>query len=318
MKRHPPAGVQRPPDPDGQDGLASVRGRVPEPVQHELQELFGLGLYESRVLLSLLRLASASAVQIAQFAGVPRTSVYQALQSLSLKGLAERVPSGGAAMWACPSREAVLDRLEALLEENQIQRRQALEARTAEEATRAEQLRRLVAATFGEIPGGRGAYVHVLGAAARVKQAYEEILYGAQSGVMMFTRPPYAAPAGYVNPAVLDVLARGLPFRAVYEAANTDQPEFIDYHRAGVQARVVATLPMKLVIVDGATALIGLIDPVLAEDGYPVTMLIEHPGFAGFAATSFEITWQSGVPYTPPLEPPAAAADAGIALRPRG
>lgn len=273
---------------------------MPESLQRELQELFGLGLYESRVLLSLLRLASASAVQIAQFAGVPRTSVYQALESLSLKGLAERRPTGGTASWACPSREAVLLRLEGILEQAQEERRNALEAQTLDEMSRATALRRVFAHTFGETGAGAGAYVHVLGTAARVKQAYEEILVGAREQVMMFTRPPYAAAAGYVNPAVLDVLGRALPFRAVYMAAHTDQPEFLDYYRAGVEARVVADLPMKLVLVDRSKALIGLTDPILAEDGYPVTMLIEHPGFAAYLAMSFEFVWQAGVPYVPP------------------
>lgn len=282
-------------------GEPPISGRVPEPLQRELQELFGLGLYESRVLLSLLRLASASAAQIAQFAGVPRTSVYQALQSLSLKGLAERLPAGGTATWACPSREAVLSRLDAILEESQEQRRQALEERTAAEIVRASTLRHVVAQTFGAASKGTGAYVHILGTAARVKQAYEEILAGASIDVMMFTVPPYAAPAGYVNPAVLGVLERRVPFRAVYAAGHTDQPEFVDYHRAGVEARVVADLPMKLVLVDRERALIGLTDPVLAENGYPVTMLIEHPGFAGFLAACFELTWETGVPYEPPV-----------------
>lgn len=284
-------------------------GRVPEPLQRELQDLFGLGLYESRVLLSLLRLASASAAQIAQFAGVPRTSVYQALQSLSLKGLAERLPAGGTATWACPSREAVLSRLEAILEESQEQRRQQLDDRTAAELVRVGQLRRVVAQTFGAAAEGTGAYVHILGTAARVKQAYEDILGAARTNVMMFTRPPYVAPAGYVNPAVLDVLERRVPFRAVYAAGLTHQPEFVDYHRAGVQARVVAELPMKLVLVDRAKALIGLTDPVLAEVGYPVTMLIEHPGFATFLAGCFELTWDLGVAYEPPIEAATAPID---------
>ena len=299
-------------------GESKVSGPVPEPLQRELQDLFGLGLYESRVLLSLLRVASASAVQIAQFAGVPRTSVYQALQSLSLKGLAERAPGSGAALWACPSREAVQSRLEAILEESQEQRRQALDARTAEELTRVASLRQVMAQTFGATAAGTGAYVHILGTASRVKQAYEEILGAATTSVMMFTRPPYAAPAGYVNPAVLDVLARRVPFRAVYASGHTDQPEFLDYHRAGVEARVTPELPMKLVLVDRKVALIGLTDPILAEDGYPVTMLIEHPGFATFLADTFELTWRSATPYVPPAEllEPAAAGSEGASAQP--
>lgn len=46
-------------------------------------EALGCSGYEAAVLMALMRLGSANALQLARLARVPRTSVYQVLESLS-------------------------------------------------------------------------------------------------------------------------------------------------------------------------------------------------------------------------------------------
>jgi len=50
---------------------------------------FGLSEYEARVLLTLLAKGELTAKEISQFSGVPRTSVYEVMRSLTEKGIVE-------------------------------------------------------------------------------------------------------------------------------------------------------------------------------------------------------------------------------------
>lgn len=57
---------------------------------------FGLSDYESKVLLTLLAKGELSAAEIATYSGVPRTSVYEVVRSLTFKGVVEE--AGGKPM----------------------------------------------------------------------------------------------------------------------------------------------------------------------------------------------------------------------------
>jgi len=86
------------------EGVSSDSGH--EAIQREFEEL-GLSPYQAGVLLALMRLGSANSLQLARASAVPRTSTYQVLEELGLKGLAVRIPGDGPAVWASPGREEV-------------------------------------------------------------------------------------------------------------------------------------------------------------------------------------------------------------------
>lgn len=71
------------------------------------------------MLLALLRTGTANTAALAELSGVPRTSVYQVMDSLTSQGLAGSVPSHGSATWFCPGWEVVVDRLDAAREGEQ-------------------------------------------------------------------------------------------------------------------------------------------------------------------------------------------------------
>lgn len=73
--------------------------------------------YGARLLLALLRTGSGTSAQLAELSGVPRTSVYSVMETLSEEGLVEAVPTVGPAVWTCPSWEVVVDLLDAAEEE---------------------------------------------------------------------------------------------------------------------------------------------------------------------------------------------------------
>jgi sugar-specific transcriptional regulator TrmB len=266
-------------------------GPIPESLLRDFEEL-DLSPYEARVLLALLRLGSANTAQLARHSGVPRTSTYQVLEELNRKGLAQRVSVEGPAVWASPGREEVFDRLDAAQEERLRQHR----ARTA-------RLRDVLAQTFPETPDAAAPYVHVLQGASQVSTIYDKLLADVEQELLVFNRPPYSFPPDQVNQAVLDALERGVRSRVLYQG-----PQWVDpsahgfrmamavYHDAGVDARLVDELPIKLAVADRRVALLAMTDPVLPEVGFPTTLLVEHPGFASLQAEAFDRLWESAKP----------------------
>lgn len=263
-----------------------------ESVAVEVEQL-GLNAYEARVLVALLRLGSANTSDLAKASGVPRTSVYQVLTALSAKRVAERVPLDGPAVWTTPGREEVLHRLDAAFEEShqeQLRRHREI----------ADSVGRILAARLPEPPSVALPFVQFLRGAAQLKRTWEELLTEAQHELLMFTRPPYAWKVGTANKVVLATLARGVSARVLYIAADYNDPaktdlraELLAYHAAGVQARLAASLPIKLSIVDRRTALVGVPD---LDEGFPTTLRIENPGIAGVLVEAFERYWEQSSP----------------------
>lgn len=256
-------------------------------------ERLGLNEYEARVLIALLRLGSANTIDLAGESGVPRTSIYQVLTSLAARRLAERLPLDGPAIWTTPGREEVLHRLDTALEaaqhENLWRHRQV-----------ADEVNRVLGERLPEPASVSLPFVKFLRGAAHLKRTWEQLLQGAQEELLMFTRSPYAWTVGKPNRVVLDTLARGVSARVLYESADWQGPsaaalrrELDAYHRAGVQARLVESLPIKLSIIDRRVSLIGV--PEL-DDAFPSTIQIDSDRVSGVLVEAFERYWDSGKP----------------------
>lgn len=265
-----------------------VDGPVPDALKRELEELYGLSDYEARVLLALMRVGSGTTVDLARLSRVHRSAIYPVLEGLHVKGLAERLPGDGPARWVAAPREVAVARLEA-------GPRTALEDQLHEYQERSQRVRHLILDAFREAPAVARPHAHLLHLSSQVKLAYDQMLAGARSELVMFTRPPYATRRGYVNPRVLTVLERGVRARVVYQAGDDDDPAFVTYSQHGVEARVVPELGFKLTVVDRSIALVSMNDP--AQAGYPTTILVDHPAYAAAHAVMFEQVWLTGEPY---------------------
>jgi sugar-specific transcriptional regulator TrmB len=284
----------------------ATAGPLPERLVHEFEQL-GLSPYEARILLAVMRLGSGNTAQLSAISGVPRTSTYQILEELNRKGLAQRLAVDGPAVWGSPGREAIFDRMDAAEEE-----------RLREHRNRTTQLRELVAETFPDDSTGAGPYVHIIQGARHVSRLYDRLVAEAREELLVFNRPPYSQGADRVNPTVIEALQGGLRSRVLYEREQWNDPSsdrfreaMGSYHQAGVEARLVDELPLKLAVVDRKVALLAMADPVLPEIGFPTTLLVEHPGYASLQADAFEQRWSTGTP----VEPPSANVDASNGSR---
>lgn len=257
-------------------------------LRRELEHL-GLSPYEARVLLALLRLGTATIPQLNQICDVPRANFYGVLEALGEMRIAERLPNHRPMLWTTPGREAVLDRLNALAED-----------RLREHKERTERVRTLLVEALPESAATTLPYANLIRSPRHVERTYNEMLRGATRELLMFTKPPYTSTK--VNPVVEETLARGVTARVIYEMDTVQEPayqEWLDaYDAAGVQARLIDRLPLKLVIVDRQSLLIGLRDPDQPDTGYPATLHIDHAGYAEMHVVGFEDAWAKARPYT--------------------
>lgn len=270
----------------------------PERIARELEDL-GLGPAEARVVVALLRLGTAKSAVLAKEAGVPRTGIYQLIESLQDKGIVTRVPGGGPATWTTPGRDKVLDRLHAAQVAAQQERIEQLGLRTT-------LLREMLAEALPAPGEPNLPYVHIITCPARLREEHQRLFAQARSEVVMFNRPPYSTDSGEAFAATTEALQRGIGMRVLYQTAQADDPEATGfrasaaaYADAGVVARVVEILPVKLLVVDREVAVLALDHPVIYDAGFPVTLLVEHPGFANLLADLFEQQWAAARPYEP-------------------
>lgn len=288
--RHGQAGPGEAPITNTPDGQLEV-------VQRALAE-FGLTGYHTRVLIALLARGPSTASHLAWAAEVPRTGVYPVLRTLNAMGLAE--PAGGTSkLWSAPPRPLLLERL-----------RIAGEEQLREQAARKELARRRIDDILPEAaPEEDPSPIRLMRFGAESGGLYARCLAAATREVLVFNKGPYFG-VGDPNPAVLEMLERGVSTRALYEQADFDGPqgdglrrETDAYVAAGVEARIVEQLPLKLALFDGEVALLPLEDPEhpLAQDA--PHLHVDHAGFATFARASFEHYWMQGRPYPRSVRP---------------
>lgn len=127
-------------------------------------------------------------------------------------------------------------------------------------------------------------------------QRYIQLLTTARSEVLMFDKPPYIGPMD--NPLELEVLARGINWRAIYAPEALDQPDRLAqlgvWKAAGEQARICANVPLKLLLVDRRVALL----PLTADSrGAENTAILVHPSsLLTTLGLLFDMLWEQSLP----------------------
>ncbi|MEU8503357.1 helix-turn-helix transcriptional regulator [Streptomyces brevispora] len=120
----------------------------------------------------------------------------------------------------------------------------------------------------------------------------------ARDQIRQFESPPYFPLPGATEDS-LATLARGVTQRVVYSRASLEYPGHLKdvvepCVRAGEQARVLPSVPVKLVIIDDAYALVSL---SIKEADVHNTMLVVQPcGLLSALMALFEQSWQNALP----------------------
>jgi sugar-specific transcriptional regulator TrmB len=247
----------------------------------------GLTTYEARAYVTLVRRESFTAAQIARTAGLPRQRIYDVLASLVEKGLASARP-GTVVKYAALAPNLAVERL--------VEGRRA--AMTALEHDAGEVIGRL----GPEFQAGRAhsdplEYIEVLRDRGAINERFVELQGSVKREILVFTKPPYATPP-QENVEGIEV-AKSHIARSVYELEILDDEaiargirRFID---AGEEARFVDHVPLKLVIIDEATVLLEMQDPMASSEDDLTIMVVEHPALAQTLKLAFNRVWDRGL-----------------------
>lgn len=250
----------------------------------EALRLLGIDHTAAQVYLALLELAPAPLGTIAEAAGLSGaelTSAYGALIDAGLASAAEEAGDVVAPVPPAAGLEILARHRAAEIEESRIAvggafesfRRQRLAAYNDD----------LVEVVTGDAIG------------PRIRHAWAS----ARDQIRQFESPPYFPLAGAKDDA-LATLARGVTQRVVYSQASLEHPGHLKdvvepCVNAGEQARVMPSVPVKLVIIDEAYALVSL---SIKEADVHNTMLVVKPcGLLSALMALFEQSWQSALPF---------------------
>lgn len=138
--------------------------------------------------------------------------------------------------------------------------------------------------------------IHTVGEADAGWATFEEVQAGAVDEVLIFDRPPYAAPPSG-NPAQIAAMVRGVSYRTVYAQDALSDERRHDLAQtaiaAGEQARITDRLPTKLVVVDARQAMIPLQGDAGTIDS---AVLIGPCALLDGLLELFEMTWERALP----------------------
>ena len=248
----------------------------------------GLTSYEAKAYVALVRRDSYTAAQVSRMAGLPRQRIYDVLGSLVAKGLATSRP-GSVVKYAAVAPDLAIERLVATHRAQLVD----LERQAAE----------TIAALAPAFVAGQShtdplEYVELLRDRGAINERFAELQASVRSEILVFTKPPYATPP-QENLEGIEV-TRTHVAKSVYEFSVFDDPattagvrRFIE---AGEEARFVDQLPLKLVIIDETTVMIGMRDPVAGTPDLTI-MVVEHPELASVLKIAFEAVWARGLTF---------------------
>ncbi len=263
-----------------------------EPDEESVGHLVSLGLarYEARVYLALIRRESYTAAEVAREADVPRQRIYDVLDALVRRRLAQQHP-GRVATFSAVDPELALTRLMA-------QQREALDRMERISTTLAGAL--LPIWSDGRSHSNPLDYIEVLRDPKTIGERFADIQEQANHELLSFNKPPFISPTE--NTAGMKAVRRlrraGGTVRAIYTyevLGDADMIENVDqFGRAGEEARFTQELPLKLVIADASMCLFDMPDPV-AGTGATTALYIEHPALAGCLRLAFQTVWDQAV-----------------------
>jgi DNA-binding CsgD family transcriptional regulator/sugar-specific transcriptional regulator TrmB len=246
-------------------------------------EVIGVGADAEIVYEALADACPGTLDGLSAMTGLPRDRLRHGLEVLEMRGLVHRAP-GEHSEYVLADPGGVLDVL-------LFEREQQLEKARMWAQDLAERHRR---ALGGQDPGQ---LVEIVSGHAAIVQRVKHVQRIAVHELRAFDKPPYATDASVLNSAEVDLLARGGIARTIYESAAADRPDrLIDLEQgiaAGEQARVLPSLPMKLILVDNTQAIMPLeAAPVAMES----IVVVRHPALVQAMAALFESLWQLALP----------------------
>lgn len=243
--------------------------------------VIGIGAAQERVYRALVAQPDATTSMLASKLGLPQETVVSALEAVAERGLAARSAAGPDRYVPAPPAVA----LGAVVTQyrDDLRRVDVVLAELAEEYRRAGQAR-----SIQDV-------IEIVAGVEAIKHRFEQLQLGAREEVLAFLTGSTVAVSYAEDTARLRAKERGVVYRRVIDRSELEHPEMVSEItariRVGEEIRVVATLPMKLVIADRSTALVGLLN-----EGVPEALFVHTSGLLDGLVALFDSTWRAGEP----------------------
>ena len=262
----------------------------------------GLDEAEERAYRLLVALGTADLEDLARRLAVGSRETGRLLHALEQHGLVAQSSSEPGRHWiAAPPGVA----LRALLiqQRHELDQAELLAAELAEEyRTKADE-------------SDSNELVEVVVGAAAVTHRFLQLQHGAEVEVCSLVTDKPVAVSGSENEAEEAAIERGVAYRVVIERGVLSSPtDFAEVSAAlgrEVKVRVVDRVPTKLVVADGAVAMV----PLNVPGSEPAAMVIHASGLLDSLAALFEAVWREATAAGP--ERPCGRSRRRGALRPR-
>ncbi|MEU6143872.1 helix-turn-helix transcriptional regulator [Streptomyces sp. NPDC047081] len=242
----------------------------------------GVSAFDELVYRSVLHQPDAGAAGWALLTGATPARLREACDRLLTLGLLQPPDSMGG-LRAVDPRVAIRALIRRRETESELLAATAEEMATAYEAgLLREEPSRLI-----EVASGEGAI------AARLEEMYAR----AEHEVCLFDTPPYLAPPASQLHSQADLLRRGIVSRGIYAASGLEDPDVLSRTwkmvELGEQARVLPSVPLKLLVVDGRRAMLPLTS---SEAGGYCAVVVWHSAVTEALQKLFELAWQQATP----------------------
>lgn len=265
-------------------------GAVISTDRYAMWQAVGLSGTDERVYRALLRDPDIGAADCAAALGITPQRFHAAVRRLVTAGLLEYVGS--------PSRLRPVDPRVAL--GTLIRDRQGELDRLA---AGVDQL----ATDFyhGRLRADPATIIEVIEGDAAISARFRQFLSAAGDQILCLDAPPYVMDGDECEALELDALRRGVRFRSLYATDvldNSSKMAYVDAMvRAGEQARLLRTVPLKLFVVDGETAILPLTG---SEAGSRFrAVVLRRSALTGALDALFEVLWRQARPWPTPPAP---------------
>jgi hypothetical protein len=248
-------------------------------------EAIGLSAFDSQTYRQLLRDPGVPVGQLSEVLKVPEATVEAAVGRLIAAGLVR----GGTE--AAPAPVDPRSGLGMLVRE----RRAALDG----VAAMTDQLAREFSA--GQLQAEPSRLIEIAIGRDAIEARIDDLLRGATVQAVGTDTPPYVADGSHqVSSAELALLDRGVRFRAIYAAEVLDHPDWVERLRSmaerGEQSRVLPHVPVKLLIVDGTTAILPLAGDGPSTPGQARAVVVTDSALTNALQALFDQLWGQATP----------------------
>lgn len=261
-----------------------------------IEQLISLGISErqAQLYLALLRRAEATPSELHHLSGVPRTKIYEYLNSMVSSGLCTSRHEGRSQFYRAVRPNDVRAMLEVEWEKTRQQQRQT--------STELFSLLDDFHASAQHQDPGLG-NIEVIRSSEQINRTFLDLMKQTETEVLSFTRSPYAASTDaireYVKRVQHEAFARGVAIKTVYMVETKDwawlENFILELKTAGESIRFADNLPMKMFVFDRQRVLLAL-QSVPGLTGADFSMLsIADAGLVRACVDLFEMHWEKAV-----------------------